>query len=204
MATRTSPEPVVSDSELTAELVPSLRRTTVHEYHRMIDAGILGEDDHVELLDGLIVTMSPQNPPHAIVIERLNDPVFIGLPPEFRIRPQLPMTLASSEPEPDIVIVPRSSSYAASHPRHAPLVIEVSGESIGRDRRVKRSIYARAGIPEYVIADVDTKQLEVYRDPDVDAGTYRTPQTLTTTDCFVSSAVPGLAFAVADLFRDLG
>ena len=73
-----------------------MRRLSVAEYHQMIDAHILGEDDRVELLEGLLVTMSPQRPPHAVVIERLCDPELVPLDPGFRIRCQLPLTLEDS------------------------------------------------------------------------------------------------------------
>jgi Uma2 family endonuclease len=193
----------VIDSETVATFAPSLRRTTLDEYHRMIAAGILAEDDHVELLEGLILTMSPQKPAHAAVIERLTDAQFTGLPAEFRIRVQLPLTLAESEPEPDIAVVPRSQAGASSHPRHAALVIEVAGESITRDRLVKRLIYARAGIPEYVIADVSARRLEIFRDPRPETGDYAAVEALSEAARFESKTVPDFAFTVADLFHDI-
>src|SRR5262245_9092710 len=165
MTTRTSQEPFVVDTEKVAAIAPAIRRTSLDEYHRMIDAGILGDDDPVELVDGLILTLSPQKPAHALVIEGLTDAASTGLPSGVRVRCQLPLTLRDSEPEPDIAFVPGTRSSSTGHPGHAALVIEVAGESLARDRLLKGPIYARAGIPECVIADVSRKRLEVFREP---------------------------------------
>jgi Uma2 family endonuclease len=183
-------------------LARQVRRLSVAEYHLMIDAHILGGDDRVELLEGLVVTMSPQKPPHAVVIERLSDALFLGLDvSRYRIRCQLPLTLADSEPEPDVVILSRDVANHRTHPRTAPLVFEVSGDSLRRDRQVKARLYARAGVFEYVIADVEARRLEVFRSPEPASASYRRSEVLTGADGFRSESVPGIAFDVARLFE---
>ena len=96
----------------------------------MTEAGILDEDDRVELLEGVIVEMSPQGPKHAMLIQRLCDPTFAKVPPDFVIRCQLPLTLSrDSEPEPDVSVVRRADAAShSSHPTTAALVCEVAGE----------------------------------------------------------------------------
>lgn len=167
----------------------------------MIAAGVFQEDEPLELLEGVIVEMSPQTPRHARVIRRLCDPQFVTPGPGFVVQAQLPLTLApDSEPEPDVAVVPRSEAeHPDRHPTTAALVFEVAGESLRKDRLAKGAIYAGAGIPEYVIANLAQECLEAHRDPDPAARRYRTVATLSTKDRFESSSVPGFAFAVADL-----
>jgi len=178
-----------------------LRRLHVDEYHRMIEAGILDEDERIELLEGVMVTMSAQNPGHAIVVERLSDPLFVRLPAEFVIRCQLPLLLSEAdEPEPDAAVIERGMPHSRQqHPTTARLVFEVAGGSLRVDREIKAPLYARSGIPEYVIVNLKDECLEVHRDPDPAAGRYRAIARLNKGDQFSSTSVPGLGFGVTEL-----
>ncbi len=177
------------------------RRLSVEDYHRMIAAGVFDEDERLELLEGVIVEMSPQSPRHAEVISRLCDPGFVSAGPDCLVRSQLPLTLpGDSEPEPDVAIVPRTArGYGEGHPTTALVVFEVAGDSLRKDRLAKAQVYARAGIPEYVIVNLVQGSLEVHRDPDPAAQRYRTVTTLGRTDRFESSGVRGYAFSVGTL-----
>jgi Uma2 family endonuclease len=179
------------------------RRLSVGDYHRMIEAGILGEDDHVELLEGVMVQMTPQGPRHAKLIRRLCDPTFARVPPDHIVQCQLPLTIGDdSEPEPDVSIVRRADTESnTSHPTTASLVLEVSGESLQHDRLTKSAVYASAGVPEYVIVNVEQECLEVHRDPDPASRRYRTLVTLARDQSFESSAVSGFGFRLASLFE---
>jgi Uma2 family endonuclease len=179
------------------------RRLSAGDYHRMIGAGILGEDDHVELIEGVIVEMTPQGPKHAALIQRLCDPMFARVPPDMVVRCQLPVTIGlDSEPEPDVSIVRRADAASTtSHPTMAALVFEVAGESLAKDRLAKAALYAGAGIPEYVIVNAEQDCLEVHRDPDTAARRYRTLVTPSGDRAFESAAVPGFGFRVAALFE---
>ena len=177
------------------------RPISVAEYHRMIDAGILSEDERVELLEGVIVKVSPQGDPHALVIERLNKVLVRQLPDRYRVRPQLPLPLGDrSEPEPDLAVSLAEVSTAKQHPRTALLVIEVAGESLRKDRRVKARIYARAGIPEYWLVNLDESCLEVFTEPESEAGEYRQRTLLARNATARSSAVPELLVPLAEVF----
>lgn len=176
-------------------------RLTVADYHRMIAAGVFQEDERLELLEGVIVEISPQTPRYAQVIRRLCDPQFVTPPPDFVVQAQLPLTLGpDSEPEPDVAVVPRvEAAHRDRHPTTAALVFEVAGESLRKDRLAKSAIYAAAGIPDYVIVNLAQECLEAHRHPDPGTRRYRTVQTLSATDRFESVSVPGFAFTVADL-----
>ncbi len=145
------------------------RLFTVAEYHRMAQAGILSEDDRVELVEGEIVQMSPISSRHASCVKRLNDLLTRKLGGHFIISVQDPIRLSEhSEPQPDLAVLAfRQDFYSAEHPtpKDVLLIIEVCETSGEFDRRVKLPIYARAGIPEVWIVDVTQGQIEVYRDP---------------------------------------
>lgn len=168
----------------------------------MIEAGVFDEDERLELLEGVIVSMTPQRAPHARRIQWLNRFLSRRLGDEYAVRPQLPLTLGiRSEPEPDLAVV-RAESAASEdrHPGTAILVIEVAGDSLRRDRRVKAAIYAGVGIPEYWIVNLEARAVEAFSEPDPAARTYRRTRTFGLSETLASEAIPGLAFPVADLF----
>jgi Uma2 family endonuclease len=174
---------------------------TVEKYHRMIDAGILGEDDHIELLEGVLVEMSPQGYRHAKFISRFNAATRI-IDDTYRVRIQMPLTLPPyGEPGPDIAIVTLEEDEAPErHPYTALLIVEVSSESLRKDRLVKSRVYARAGVPEYWIADVDAQRIEVYREPDPAAERYRHQEVIGRGQTLSPQAFPDLRLALDELF----
>jgi Uma2 family endonuclease len=186
----------------TALLLESPRRLSVEEYHRMAETGILGQDERVELLEGLIVSMSPQHGPHAWAVEQLNRVLVRTLSDEFRVRPQLPLSLGDrNEPEPDLAVVRAVDRNPDQHPNSALLVIEVSGpDSLARDRGVKAPLYARFGIPEYWLVKLESQSVEVLSDPDSSAAAYRRSRTLSLADVLISEVLPGISVPVRDLF----
>lgn len=145
------------------------RRFTVAEYYKMAEAGIFSEDDRVELLDGEIVEMAPIVSSHAAVVDRLTR-LFGRLVGEAAVvRVQNPIRLSRySEPQPDLALLkPRSDFYAQAHPgpEDVLLVVEVAETSVGIDRKVKMPLYAKAGIPEVWLVDLEGERVEVYRKP---------------------------------------
>lgn len=140
---------------------PPGRRLDVAIYNQIVASGAL-EGQHVELLDGAIVEMSPQSPAHAAVVEMLTQHLAGTL---SRLRVQLPLEVApDSAPEPDLALVDEPATLTR-HPRTALLVIEVSVNSHPIDRDAKARIYARAGIPTYWLIDVPAQRVEVRTDP---------------------------------------
>jgi Uma2 family endonuclease len=143
-------------------------RLSVGQYERMIDAGILTDDDPVELLEGCLIKKMPRNPPHRLVTRRVRDSVERLLPSGWYFDSQEPMVTEDSEPEPDGMIVRGDSEqYYDRHPRasEVAVVIEVSDSTLQRDRVLKKRLYARAGIPVYVIINLPKRQVELYTDP---------------------------------------
>jgi Uma2 family endonuclease len=142
------------------------RLFTVDEYYEMARVGILKPDERVELLDGEIVPMNAISSPHAWGVTRLTG-IFYQIEDRCKIIVQNPLRLGDrSEPEPDLVILqPDTPEDRHPGPADAFLVIEVADTSLRTDRGRKRTMYARAGIPEYWIVDLQHDRIEVYRDP---------------------------------------
>lgn len=142
---------------------------TVDEYHQMAEAGILTEDDRVELINGEIIAMSPINSPYASVVDRISNFLKGEIGKSVIVRVQSPLLLSDlSEPEPDVMLlVPRDDFYASAHPqpKDVYLLIEVADSSVRIDQEIKLPVYAAAGVPEVWIVNLADRQVEVYRTP---------------------------------------
>ena len=170
-------EPTPTDAVFPA--FPVVHRWSVEEYEGMVERGALGEDLRVELLDGLIVDKMPNNPPHAFPVGHLTQFFAERGSGRWVVRCQLPVRLPQqrSVPEPDVLLLhPPATAYRRRHPEPADVLlpVEVADSSLRIDRHAKLAIYARAGITEYWVLDVPETLVETYRDPDPDAGRYRT------------------------------
>ena len=145
------------------------RRFTVDEYLKMVETGILNEDDRVELLDGDIVTMTPPGPDHNAPTGILNRLLVLGVGSRAVVLPGPTLRLSKrSAPEPDFALLrPDSRNYRDRYaePGDVLLLVEISDSSLRRDRELKLPLYAEAGIPEYWIVDVQGEVVEIYTDP---------------------------------------
>lgn len=158
-------------------------RLTVDEYLRMGEAGILPVDARVELIDGEVVDMAPMRSRHAGVVARLTALLGRAAGDRALVWCQLPLVLGErSAPEPDLTLLkPRTDFYRNAHPGASDvlLLIEVSDTTSDYDRRIKLPLYARHGIAEVWIVDLDQRLLRVCRGPQddgyADVGTTATP-----------------------------
>jgi len=150
--------------------VPAVERVrfTADQYERMAEAGVLGPQDHVELIEGEIVRMVPMGDPHALCVARFLNRLPKLLPETMHVRVQSPIRLSdATEPEPDVVVVGLGVDACPRHPRPEEilLVVEVSDSSLAYDRDVKLPLYARAGIPEVWIVNLAARRIEIHRRP---------------------------------------
>jgi Uma2 family endonuclease len=179
----------------------ALHRFSTDDYLHMIDTGVLGPSDKVELIDGMIVAMSPSGPGHHNVQTRLVD-LFDGVRKQALRSVQGTLVIADGEVyDPDFMLLRRKpEGYKKSLPRPADvlLLIETSDTTLRKDRHVKLPVYAAAGIAEYWIADVERELLIVHRDPSADS--YRSVAELKSGDSVAPRAFPDHAIAVADIF----
>jgi Uma2 family endonuclease len=180
---------------------PTARRFTVDEYHRMVAAGILGEDDRVELLDGQVVELPPIGPAHAGGVNRLTGLLYRALGDAVTIAVQNPVVLHEyAEPQPDVAVLrPRADGYGHRHPQPEDvlLLIEVADTSGHRDRREKLPMYARAGIVETWLVDLAGDQIEVYRHPAPDG--YRDVRRVTRDGTLTAVRLPALTIPAAEV-----
>ena len=153
-----------TEAELAAA-EPQLRLFTIDELEAMVRLGIIGQDERVELIEGQIVKMNPQGTGHIWAVTALIE-TFAGRP-GLTLTTQGTFELAArSGPEPDLLILrAQASRRRRPRPVDALLVIEVANTSLSYDRRTKAAIYARAGIPEYWIVDLNGERIEVYTEP---------------------------------------
>lgn len=178
------------------------RRFTVDEYLKMVETGILNEDDRVELLDGDVVKMAPPGPDHNAPTGILNRLLVLGVGSRAVVLPGPTLRLSNrSAPEPDFVLLrpdPRNYRDRYAEPGDVLLLVEISDSSLRRDREVKLPLYAAAGIPEYWIVDVQNETVELYKDPAgssfASAGNFRRGESVSPT------AFPDLRIAVDEIF----
>lgn len=145
----------------------TLAKWSVEEYHRMVEAGILHRRS-VELLAGEVVEMSPETPIHYTTAKRGAKYLEELLSGKADVRFNGPITLADSEPEPDIAVVRLpESAYNDRHPNPQDIfwIVEVAKTSLKKDLEIKAAIYATAAIKEYWVLDLSAKQMFVFRDP---------------------------------------
>lgn len=172
---------------------------TAERYFALVDEGVLQPDDRVELLEGVIVAMPPQSPPHAgylnLIAHRLSE--LIGARAAVRTQGPLPVSILSV-PEPDIAVVPGTDAdYLERHPTTALLLVEVAATSLPQDRLTKAAIYAAAGIPEYWIVNLRDRALEILREPDPRLRLYARRWTAAPHEVVTLAALPDVRVAVS-------
>ncbi len=171
---------------------------TVTDYHRMIDTGILAEDDRVELIEGEILQMPPVGSGHAGRVNILNRHLSLKLGERAIVAVQNPIQANDlSEPEPDLAILqPREDFYIQGNPRPEDIfwLIEVSDSSLKLDHELKLPLHARNGVSEVWVVNVPGAVVEVYRSPE--GGGYRDRSELRRGDSLSPQAFPELVLAV--------
>ena len=183
--------------------VPTRRRFTVEEYCAMVDAGILAEDERLELLDGEIILMPPINPPHESGTDQLTGQLLYPLYGRALVRVQGSIMLDdSSLPQPDLAVLRLRDNYQRERATAADvlLVIEVADSSLRRDRELKLPHYAAAGIPEVWIANVPARQVEAFSDP-VD-GVYQSRRIVPADGQISPIAFPDVVLTVGDFLLE--
>jgi Uma2 family endonuclease len=166
------------------------------EYEALAAMGTF-DGERVELIRGVILTMTPPDPPHAKAVDLLNRRLSLAIQERALVRVQQPLSATDdSSPEPDVAVV-AEQDYGHAHPRTAMLAIEVAASSLKYDRTVKADLYAQAGVTEYWIVNIVDQQVEVLRDPVV--GRYRGETIYRRGERITLLAFPDVAIAVDDV-----
>jgi Uma2 family endonuclease len=186
---------IVLDLDSIARDIRPIRRS---EFKRMGEIGLF-EDERVELLEGVLVAMSPMGEPHADAIMRLNELLVVALRQRAWVRPQLPFAASElSQPEPDLAVMPREDGATAQdHPCRSLLTVEIAQSSLGKDQGIKAQIYALNGVPEYWIVNLIDSVIEVYTGPGSEG--YRSVTRHGAGDRITLTAFPDVTIAVDDV-----
>lgn len=180
---------------------PVKHRFTVAEYEAMGAAGLFHPDQRLELIEGEVVEMAPIGPPHAGVVNRLNRILGRAVGDRAIVSVQSPMRLSDiSEPQPDVlVLAPRLDFYGLRHPfpDDVLLAIEVADTTLRWDRTTKALLYARGGVPELWVVDVNGRTVEVSTSPGSDG--YADTRRAGVEDMIALSGLEGVAVRVADI-----
>lgn len=164
----------------------------VDEYYKMAEAGIFHEEDRVELIEGDIIEMAPIGPSHSGSVNRLNRLFSRSLGDRAVVHVQNPLRPSEySEPQPDLVLLRyRPDLYGTSHPtpEDTLLVVEAADTSLRYDRDVKVPLYARSGVPEVWLVDLNSGSITIYREPTPDG--YRSTSTVSGDDQLAPQAFP--------------
>jgi Uma2 family endonuclease len=180
-----------------------VRPLTADEVLRMVEFGILSEDEPVELLLGVLTAVSPQSEEHAAVMQRLLRwlaPLVVAGAHDVRMQMPLVVPDRTSLPEPDVAVVERDDSSLA-HPTTALLVIEVAVSSLRTDTRIKPPLYAAAGVPELWVVEPQGRRVRVFSDPR--DGSYGLESRAGPDDLLQPRAVDVAPLDLAELFAGL-
>lgn len=143
------------------------RRFTRADLYRMEAAGVILPEERVELIDGELALKELPNSSHATAVSLCHEALRQIFGAGYVVRVQLPLTLSErDEPLPDLAVVQGNiRDFEAHHPTSAVLIVEISETTLAFDRRVKGSLYAWAGVPDYWIVNLAERVIEVYRQP---------------------------------------
>lgn len=151
-------------------VLPARHKLDVDAYHRMAEAGIFGEGDRIELIDGDLIDMAPIGQGHAAIVNGLTEALVVACAGRAIVSPQNSVRIGrSSEPQPDLAVLRRRADFYAAGEPPGPtdilLLVEVADSSLRFDRTVKLPLYARAGVAEMWIVDLKRRAIDVYRAP---------------------------------------
>ena len=178
-------------------------RYTVEEFLRMGEAGILRADERVELIEGEIAEMAPIGSRHAGTVKQIGAILMRTVGEGAIVSVQDPIILGPrSAPQPDLALLrPRADFYKAAHPqaKDVLLVIEVADTTQRYDRQVKLPLYARHGVTEVWLVDLEQNAMEVFREPSADG--YRHAERLADLTSVSVAGLPGVVVDLRELFR---
>lgn len=187
-----------------SNLGPQIKRWSREEYYRLGELGWF-QNERVELIDGEILVMSPQSYGHANAIHLVFAMLTNAFGSKFSVRMQVPLIGgASTEPEPDISVIPGSWDDYSDHPQIAVLILEVSISTLQFDKTKKANLYASMGVPDYWVLDLENRQLLVHRRPVADESVlfghrYQQAQTLPADGHVSPLEKPDAKLAFADM-----
>lgn len=188
-------------SALLAEPLP--HKTWTREELALVESTGVLEGTHYELIEGELIDKMGRKHAHVLGTGETVDALKAIFGAKFVIQ-EAPIDVAAednarNEPEPDVTVLRRPFRTLGGNPGPADIVllVEVAGSSLGQDLYTKAKLYARAGIPEYWVLDVNNRRMHVHRDPAVDG--FRTRFEIGATGMVEAQAAPGRIISLSDL-----
>ncbi len=179
------------------------RKLSVDDFHRMGEAGILGEDDRIELIDGELIQMAPIGVVHASKVNRLNRLLLRAVGSAANVSVQNPIALPPrDEPQPDIALLkPRADDYMGGLPSATDvlLIVEVADTTLRYDRDIKIPLYARHGVAEVWLVDLQSESVILHRQPAPEG--YRDVSTAISGAIISPLGLPSVRLDLAELWR---
>jgi Uma2 family endonuclease len=177
-------------------------RITIDRYQKMVTSGVLTPRDRVELIEGEILDRAPIGTRHASVTRRLHKRLMMVVGDDAVVGAANPVDLGdASEPEPDLLVLrPQADDYVRAHPQahDVLLLVEVSDSSFAFDQGAKRALYAKFGVSEYWVVDVNSRRIFAYAGP-VQSAFQRTREYVIG-DTISPQAFPNVKIIVNELF----
>jgi Uma2 family endonuclease len=174
------------------------RRWTSSELHQMVRAGIVQENDRLELIDGEVLAMSPKGTRHETVKNELTLHWARRLPSEVKFAEEPPLHVSPhNELYPDIILFPAIQRIGDVTPDSVLLLVEISDSTLSYDLKIKAPLYAGAGVRDYWVIDAATFATTVHRNPN--GGTYRDVTRSGASAILQPLLVPSLALRLDDL-----
>jgi Uma2 family endonuclease len=181
---------------------PQRMRISVDRYEKMVETGVLTKYDRVELIEGDMINEPGVNPPHSAITARLNELLVLSVGRSVTVSPCGSVRLGDfSVPQPDLMLLTRREDfYFGRRPTAADvlLLIEISDNSLAYDQSTKRALYARYGVEEYWVVDVQGERVFVYSEPAGEG--YARVVECTRADIVSPRAVPAVQIQVGTLF----
>jgi len=188
---------------MSSAFTPTRTRITTNRYQMMVAAGVLTKYDRIELIEGDMLDMAPIGLRHSALTSRLHELFVLAVLRSATVVSGGPVNLGEySEPQPDLMLLKRRADfYSGKFPEAADvlLLIEVSDSSLAFDQGVKLNLYARYGISEYWIVDVEGERIVTYRKPTVKG--YVGKSEFAAAETVVPQAFPELKIAIGEIFE---
>jgi Uma2 family endonuclease len=185
-----------------AAFTPTRTRISTNRYQMMVATGVLTKYDRIELIEGDMLDMALMGTKHSAITSRLNELLILAVTRSATVVVGGPVNLGEfSQPQPDLMLLRRRADfYDSKTPESADvlLLIEVSDSSLAYDQGVKLNLYARYGVAEYWVVDVEGRRIVTYREPA--AKGYRRKAEFEVPDALTPQAFPELKIAVAEIF----
>jgi Uma2 family endonuclease len=187
---------------MSSAFTPTRTRISTDRYEMMIATGVLTKYDHIELVDGDMLDMAPIGDQHTAITSRLHELFVFAVARSATIVSGGAIKLGDfSEPQPDLMLLKRRADFYSGKRPEAPdvlLLIEVSDSSLAFDQGVKLKLYARYGVSEYWVVDVEGRRIHTYREPTENG--YAAQGEFAGADAVVPQAFPDLKIAFGEIF----